>query len=101
MAAKRPIQIHIMAGESTIRILEEVQDKTGLSKSEIIRRAIENKVIHSQSDYQTVYHLARIGNNLNQLTRYTHEVGVITDYTDLKNIINEIKLTIEDLRRVE
>jgi hypothetical protein len=92
MMRNRPIQVIVYFNEKEYRYLCSLCKETGLPKSNLIRYLIQGyKPPKAPSpDYpELIKELRAVGNNLNQLVKYTHIYGYINK-TELKEILDKL-----------
>jgi ribosomal 50S subunit-associated protein YjgA (DUF615 family) len=97
-------QVKFLANEEIEKIIAVQVDKLNLSKSEYIRQLIKQDYIIKDTEViadfkidlkQTIKELNSIGNNLNQLARYTN-----TQKKMLKETLIEVVDLVEKLKNV-
>lgn len=97
---KRNIQILIRLNENENRILLKSIEETGMSKEKYIRSLICGNVPKQKPSvdfFDTINHLRKIGNNLNQLAMIAHRTGSI-DIVRYKKDIAELNKNILEIR---
>ena len=79
---ERKNQIVVMLNDKEYNRFKRSVKKAGLTNAQYIRRLIMNRQIkeNAPTEYgQMVYHMARIGNGINQITKKANESNTITE----------------------
>ena len=96
---KREKQIKFRCNATELLTIKSKSNQAGMNPAKYCREsALENQIIirrMSKDEKNALMQLSRIGNNLNQLTRYFHEGERM--YTELTKLISEIENKLEEL----
>jgi hypothetical protein len=66
-------------------------EKSNTTFSEFARKSILKKKVNSKHDIESIYHLSKIGNNLNQIARAINGKEKIQVLTQLVEIEKQLK----------
>ena len=93
--------VYLRLTAEQLRVVDSSVEQTGLTRSQLLRRAVLGLEIRTPSHHQLrrelIAQLSRIGNNLNQLARHANTTGELTMQADLAEVLEQIRSAIEDL----
>lgn len=96
---KRERQIKFRCNATELLTIKSKSNQAGMTPARYSREsALGNQITirrMSKDEKEALMQLSRIGNNLNQLTRYFHEGQMM--YTKLAKLINEIEKKLEEI----
>lgn len=92
--------IKIRVSEDEKKAWTNKAQDAGLPLSELIRQSLDRatiaqKKIKSEPDWQRIRHLARIGNNLNQISRWVNGYKEAADTRRVISVLMEIKRALD------
>lgn len=100
---KRKREIKFRVENSELELINDNAKISGLSREKYIRSVLlKNEVpnpIPPESFNTVIYHLRRIGNNMNQLAVIANKTGNI-DWNKYKNDYDELSKQILEIRRI-
>ncbi len=101
--------IHFRISEALYEVIAHEAKQCGVSLSEYCRRVLLNRpikklpvIIHDERDIlQELRNINRLNNNLNQMARYFHEGGEMTEALsqDIRRILTTLDLSIHEFNR--
>ncbi len=94
--------VRVRVSAKQLETLTEKARKLGITRSEMIRRAalglrIRRATAQSQ---ELIYHLVRIGNNMNQLTRWAHISQHFEPSRHLDETLTELRSVLAEARQL-
>ena len=88
-------KISIRIPDETYEELKKIANENGLTLSELIRSKLDNKknICNKKLNREYLYHLNRIGNNINQIARYVNAKKVVDRLVviQLTQVLDELK----------
>jgi antitoxin component of RelBE/YafQ-DinJ toxin-antitoxin module len=90
------MMVTFRADEAVLNKLAEMEQATGLKRSEVIRQAIlKGKVSTKHIPREIAYELNRIGNNINQLAKQANkaravDIAVLEELTIIEGQLQEL-----------
>lgn len=108
---KRKHQVKIWMSDEEIALLKKKVNETGQDQQTVILNAIAGHKTTSAEEVaelkesnkqfaDAIRQLRGIGNNVNQIARYTNTVGVIQDGVNLHQVSEEIKSSTKECEKV-
>jgi hypothetical protein len=97
---KRELIIRIRMTATERFYIDSKAIAAGMRSSSWIRAAAKSaKIVPRLTDDErrTLWMLAELANNLNQLTKLAHQLGLLTVVRDCSKILNEIDITLKHL----
>lgn len=94
--------VRLRVSAQQLETLTEKARKLGITRSEMIRRAalglrIRRATAQSQ---ELIYHLVRIGNNLNQIARWANTSQHFEPSRHLDEILSELRSVLAEVRQL-
>lgn len=87
--------------EEEYRQIKEKVEESGLSQQKfLLKTALEKEIIHIKEFQTLIFHIKKIGVNINQIARNCNETGFISenDITEIKEGVNRIWQSLKQLK---
>lgn len=81
--------------------IKEKVEESGISQQQfLLKTALEKEIIHIKEFQTLIFHIKKIGVNINQIARNCNETGFISenDITEIKEGVNRIWQSLKQLK---
>lgn len=99
--SQRTRKMTFRLNEKEYEQIKEKVEESGISQQQfLLKTALEKEIIHIKEFQTLIFHIKKIGVNINQIARNCNETGFISenDITEIKEGVNRIWQSLKQLK---